>query len=152
MSIKLTFIFIWLYPLKVYFFFYFLCSLCKMLHFRTVFNHMVKINKISEGRLRRHQPNHLDLHVAHFKDNVRKLIMLIKHLGFLFTNCWVGICVNAVISRVNSRWLDASWAQKTLLFRNLSVVVKQNRVLTSKINHREIINNSLTMTYNKAAC
>lgn len=51
----------------------------------------MKTSKINEGTLRGHQPNHLAPHLAHFKDDVRKLITLIKHLGFLFTNYWVGI-------------------------------------------------------------
>lgn len=57
-----------------------------MMLFRIIFNHMMKINKISGGRLKRNQPNHLAMHLADFKDDVRKLTILIEHRGFLLTN------------------------------------------------------------------
>lgn len=57
---------------------------------------------------------------------------------------------------MSGRWLDKSWAQKTLLFRNASVVLEQNRVLTIEYLTRyvteKILTNSQTMAYNKAVC
>lgn len=57
---------------------------------------------------------------------------------------------------MSGRWLDKSWAQKTLLLRNASVVLEQNRVLTIEYLTRyvteKILTNSQTMAYNKAVC
>lgn len=79
MSIKLMCIFDYILPKSIPPLFYdlafFICCLVESCAI-----------KITKGRLGRHQPNHLALHLAHFKDEVRKLITLIKHLGFLLTN------------------------------------------------------------------